>query len=182
MSAAAPEGGPVTVIVTWRIRHGREGEFEAWRQEISAAALGFPGHLGIDVIRPAEGEYVVIFRFDSYQHLRLWQDSQVRRELLEKAEPLRESEPSYRVKSGLEYWFVPPAGPKAPPDWKMAAVTALGVWPVSMLVPWTLNPLITPLAPPLQALVVAVCIVILLTWVVMPVLVRLLGRWLYPGP
>jgi antibiotic biosynthesis monooxygenase (ABM) superfamily enzyme len=46
------ESGPLTVIVTWRIRQGCEPEFEAWRREISAAALSFPGHMGIDVIPP----------------------------------------------------------------------------------------------------------------------------------
>jgi alpha/beta hydrolase family protein len=48
----------------------------------------------------------------------------------------------------------------------------------SMLVPWLLNPLIgnQPLA--LQALFIAMGIVILLTWVVMPVLVRILRPWL----
>jgi antibiotic biosynthesis monooxygenase (ABM) superfamily enzyme len=50
-----------------RVRQGSEREFEAWRHEIAAAALGFPGHMGINVITPggSEREYVVIFRFDS---------------------------------------------------------------------------------------------------------------------
>jgi hypothetical protein len=60
----------------------------------------------------------------------------------------------------------------------MAIVTVLGVWPVSMLVPWLLNPFIGNLYLPLQALIIAVGIVILLTWVVMPVLVRILRPWL----
>jgi antibiotic biosynthesis monooxygenase (ABM) superfamily enzyme len=60
----------------------------------------------------------------------------------------------------------------------MALVTAVGVWPASMLVPWLLNPLIDGLPSVLQALLVAVGIVILLTWVIMPVLVRILKRWL----
>ena len=175
------ETGPLTVVVTWRVRQGGEPEFEAWRREISAAALKFPGHMGIDVILPGTtpGEYVVVFRFDTYQHLRAWQESDIRRELLKKAEPFRESEPSYHLESGLEYWFAPPGIPASPPRWKMAIVTVLGVWPVSMLVSWLLKPLIADLSPLLQALVVAVGIVILLTWGVMPVLVRILGPWLH---
>jgi hypothetical protein len=180
MADPVKESGPLTVVVTWRIRKGCEPEFEAWRREISAAALRFPGHMGIDVILPGatQSEYVVIFRFDTYRHLRAWQESEIRRELLKKAEPFRESEPSYHLESGLEYWFSPPGTPASPPLWKMAIVTVLGVWPVSMLVPWLLNPLINrePLA--LQALFIAVGIVILLTWVVMPVLVRVLRPWL----
>ena len=172
--------GPLTVVVTWRVRQGYEQEFETWRREISAAALRFPGHMGIDVILPGttRGEYVVIFRFDTYQHLRAWQESDIRSELLKKAEPFREREPSYGLESGLEYWFAPSGITPSPPRWKMAIVTVLGVWPVSMLVPWLLNPLIGNLSLTLQALIIAVGIVIVLTWVVMPLLVKILRRWL----
>lgn len=179
MENSINETGPLTVVVTWRVRKGREKEFEAWRHEIADAALKFPGHMGVNVILPsgAEREYVVIFRFDTYENLRAWQESNIRRQLLKKAEPFRESEPSYRLESGLEYWFAPP-GPASPPRWKMALVTVLGVWPASMLMPWLLNPLIIGLPLFLQALLVAGGIVILLTWMIMPVLVRILKRWL----
>lgn len=180
MDGPTPESGPLTVVVTWRIRHGCEREFEAWRREIAAAALKFPGHMGIDVIIPSGGgtEYVVIFRFDTYAHLRAWQESDIRRELLKKAEPFRERAPAYRLESGLEYWFAQSDAPKSPPRWKMAIVTVLGVWPVSLVVSWALNPFIGNSPPSLQALFMAVGIVILLTWAVMPVLVRILRPWL----
>jgi antibiotic biosynthesis monooxygenase (ABM) superfamily enzyme len=67
-----------------------------------------------------------------------------------------------------------------PPRWKMAIVTVVGVWPVSLLVPWLLNPLVSGLPAPLQVLSMAVGIVILLTWAVMPLLVRMLSPWLQP--
>lgn len=57
-------------------------------------------------------------------------------------------------------------------------MSKLGVWPVSMLVPWLLNPFIGRLSLALQALFIAAGIVILLTWVGMPVLVRILRPWL----
>lgn len=184
MADPVTESGPLTVVVTWRVCQGREPEFEAWRREISAAALRFPGHMGIDVILPGatSGEYVVIFRFDTYDHLRAWQESDIRRELLKKAEPFREREPSYRLESGLEYWFAPSGVPVSPPRWKMALVTVLGVWPVSMLVSWLLTPLIGRLPLALRALLMAMGIVMLLTWVVMPVLVRILKPWLGQNP
>ena len=180
MEKIANDIGPLTVVVTWRIRKGREKEFEAWRHEIASAAHQFPGHMGVNVILPGstEREYVVIFRFDTYDHLRAWQDSDIRRELLKKAEPFRETPPSYRLESGLEYWFTPTGVPTSPPRWKMALVTAVGVWPASMLVPWLLTPLMRGLPSALQALLVAVGIVILLTWVIMPLLVKALKRWL----
>jgi len=180
MSGAESDSGPVTVVVTWRVRSGREAEFETWRREIAAAALKFPGHMGINVIRPwaASGEYVVIFRFDTYEHLHAWQDSSIRRGLLRQTKSFRDSEPSYRLESGLEFWFAPPDAPVSPPRWKMALVTVVGVWPASLLVPWLLNPLTGNLPASLAALLVAVGIVILLTWAIMPLLVRILRPWL----
>ena len=184
MGNPVADSGPLTVVVTWHVRQGAEGEFEAWRQEVSAAALKFPGHMGINVIRPgdAAGEYVVIFRFDTFDHLRTWQESDVRRRLLKKADSFRVGEPSYHFQSGLEYWFTPSRQQHSPPNWKMALVTVLGVWPVSILVPWLINPFIANQPPWMQALWVAAGIVILLTWVVMPILVRFLRPWLEQTP
>lgn len=82
------------------------------------------------------------------------------------------------MESGLEYWFSPPDIPASPPRWKMAIVTVLGVWPVSMLAPWLLNPLIDGQPLALRALLISMGIVTLLTWVVMPALVRILKPWL----
>jgi antibiotic biosynthesis monooxygenase (ABM) superfamily enzyme len=169
------------VVVTWRVREGCEPEFEAWRREISAAALTFPGHLGLVVNPPGAhlGEYVVVFRFDTYQHLRDWMESDIRRELLKKAATFRASEPSYHIETGLEYWFASPGIPAPPPRWKMALVTVLAVWPVSMLVSLLLHPIAGGQPLVLQALYMALGIVSLLTWMVMPVLVRILKPWLH---
>lgn len=179
----ATASSPLTVIVTWRVKKGCERDFESWRREIAAAALKYPGHMGVDVILPhgATAEYVVVFRFDTYDHLRAWQESNTRRDLLKKAEPFREGPPSYRLENGLEFWFRHPDLPARPPVWKMAAVTALGVWPVSMLVPLLLGSLIRGLPAYLQSLLVAIGIVIILTWVVMPVLTKILAFWLTPS-
>jgi antibiotic biosynthesis monooxygenase (ABM) superfamily enzyme len=45
--------GPVTVSVARRVRPGREAQYEAWVRGITAAAARFPGHLGINVLRPS---------------------------------------------------------------------------------------------------------------------------------
>jgi antibiotic biosynthesis monooxygenase (ABM) superfamily enzyme len=119
-----------------------------------------------------ESEYVIVFRFDTDEHLKTWMNSDVRRDFLAKAEQFREEQPTYHVERGLEYWFETD-GSQAPPRWKMAIITVLGVWPVSILVSNALAPLIGGLPPVLQALAVSVGIVCLLTWIVMPLLVKL---------
>jgi len=174
MKVTQIENGQVTVVVTWHVRPGHEQEFDAWFREVSVAALKFPGHLGLNVVHhdARESEYVIVFRFDTDEHLKAWMNSDVRREYLKKAEQFREEQPKYHVERGLEYWFETDDA-KAPARWKMAIVTVLGVWPVSILVSSALAPLIGGLPPLLQALVVSVGIVSLLTWVVMPLLVKL---------
>jgi len=174
MKVTRIESGQVTVVVTWHVRQGHEQEFDAWYRAVSAAALTFPGHLGLNVVHPNDNgsEYVIVFRFDTDEHLKTWMNSDVRRDFLAKAEQFREEQPTYHVERGLEYWFETD-GSQAPARWKMALVTVLGVWPVSILVSKALAPLVGGLPPILQALVVSIGIVCLLTWVVMPLLVKL---------
>ena len=92
--------------------------------------------------------------------------------------PLTEGEPVYRELTGLEAWFRSPQNP--PPRWKMALLTWVAVWPVSMAVPAALNPLLGQRVPNiLFAGAVAGGIVLILTWVAMPFLVKLTNGWLY---
>jgi uncharacterized protein len=68
-----------------------------------------------------------------------------------------------------------------PPRWKMALLTWIAVWPVSMLVPAILMPLLGPNFPQvLTAGLIAAGIVVILTWVAMPLLVKVAHRWLHP--
>jgi uncharacterized protein len=162
--------------------------FEALLHDFIATSLHTEGQLGVHVLRPEEGavslEYGIVRRFinsesrDRFYASRLFQQWE-----LTVAE-LTEGGPRRQQLSGLETWFTLP-GQQAlipPPRWKMALVTVLGVWPVSMLVPWLLNPLIGNLSLTLQALCVAFGIVICLTWAVMPILVTVLSPWLQDRP
>ena len=71
---------PATVqslTVTRRVKPGHEVFYEQFLAGIIAAATRFPGHLGVEVFRPAsvEGEYRTVYRFDTGEHLRAWLDS-----------------------------------------------------------------------------------------------------------
>ncbi|MGG3194920.1 antibiotic biosynthesis monooxygenase [Priestia aryabhattai] len=172
--------GTVTTIVTWEIQEGKEKEFEAWRHEIEAAATKFPGHLGVNLIVPNNKsmEYTVIFRFDTYEHLRAWQESDIRRDLLKRAESFQTTDPTYKTENSLAYWFVNPKLPVPPPKWKMSIITVLGVWPLSKLVPIVIGPLIKNMNPIMSAFFVSVCVVSLLSWVVMPIFGKIFHPWL----
>jgi antibiotic biosynthesis monooxygenase (ABM) superfamily enzyme len=171
---------PLTVVATWKVKKGKETAFEELQQAFTRESAKFPGYMGVSVMRnpTPSGEYVVIYKFDSKEHLDAWQGSDVRQELLHKAESLRAENVRYQTGYGLEFWFTSPTSSAHPPRWKMAIITVLGVWPVSMLVSSVLKPLLVSVPLLLQALLIAVGIVILLTWVVMPVLVIIFRSWL----
>jgi uncharacterized protein len=93
-----------------------------------------------------------------------------------------EGEARYRQLNGLEAWFRDPHG-SMPPTWKMALLTWVAVWPVSMAVPAVLTPFIGAiLHPAIVAGVIAAGIVVVLTWIAMPILVRVAKPWLAPHP
>jgi antibiotic biosynthesis monooxygenase (ABM) superfamily enzyme len=97
----------------------------------------------------------------------------------ERIKPLVVGEAVYRELTGLEAWFRSPQN--QPPRWKMVLLTWIGVWPISMAVPAALNPLIGRSLPPvLFAGAVAGGIVLVLTWVGMPLLIKLTNGWLHP--
>jgi uncharacterized protein len=178
--------GPVTTTVTRRIKPGHEAAYEAFLAGISGAARAFPGYLGVEVFRPTPGgqggEYRIVYRFDSLAHLQTWVDSPEHAAWLERAEPHVAGPMRTQVLTGLESWFTLPSQPGTPPPppYKMALVTWVTIFPLITLVVVASAPLLGSL-PLVGRLAVTTGITVpLMTWVVMPRVTRLLGRWLYP--
>src|SRR4051812_10287424 len=98
------QDGPITVVVRHRVKPGRQPEFEDWLRGITGAALQFEGHSGFNVIQPSEPrqlEYLVFFRFDTFSNLQKWEESQIRREWLDRVEPLTVHPPAWERHTGL---------------------------------------------------------------------------------
>ncbi len=108
---------PVTVTVARTVAPGRDEDFAAWSDGLTAAASGFPGCLGTGLLRPTRvGEpWHVVFRFDSGEHLRRWEPSPERAAILAAGEELvrHTATPPHRHTatervSGHETWFALP--------------------------------------------------------------------------
>src|SRR5688572_26167297 len=87
------DNGPVTVIVTRKAKKEKINEFEEWMDGIIHEAMRFEGHMGVNIIRPTDPsnpEYVVIFRFNSYENLAKWEKSEIRKEWLDKSKEVAE--------------------------------------------------------------------------------------------
>lgn len=181
----AEEDGPVTVSVARRIRAGKEAAYEQWVHQVIATASTFPGHMGVDVLKPSpgtRGEYVIVNRFDNYSNQRNWEESPERAKFLEELEPIALGDTRISKVSGLEFWFSLPEVPvsAAPNRHKMALVLSVVVFALVLGVNVAFDEWLQliPLVP--RIAVVAVAQVVLLTYVVMPRVTAVLKDWLYP--
>lgn len=181
--------GPVTVVITRRVRSGCRAEFERVMAALRGAASAFPGHRGGFLIPPEsgndEGPWRMLFAFDSPAQLQRWTDSRERRELLEQLAALTHADSAMRVMSGLETWFALPGHrtQQPPPRWKMALVGWLGNATLVWLAAHTVAPKLQAALPPTASLVLLSGLVVAaMTWFAMPLLARAFAAWLYPEP
>ena len=177
---------PVTVVITRRVKPRCKAAFEKFISGITAAAMTFEGHLGTNVFRPSsptDNEYRIIFKFDRASNLKIWQESECRRQWLARAESLRLEPARIRVITGLETWFTlsSPKPVTPPPRYKMATVTLITLFPLIQLAQLTIAPLLesTPLPLLLRSLTITAILVWLMTYVAMPRMTKLFSRWLY---
>ncbi len=177
---------PVTVAVTRIVKPGCEEEFERALHDFVQASLHLSGQLGVHILRPAPGsgsrEYGILRRFESAEARDEFYRLPLFDEWKQKVAGLVEGEPRYERLSGLETWFTLP-GQRAivpPPRWKMALVTLLAVYPLSLVLGITVGNWISGWPRLLNALIFNALIVSGLTWVLMPQLTRLFKPLLYP--
>ena len=175
--------GPVTLVISRRVKPGAEAAYEAWARDLQQASRGFPGYLGVGVLRPAPGqrEYTFVSRFESPEAARAW-DAEVRRVWLPRAPAdAFDADADVRHEEGVEFWFTAPDAPGVaqPVRWKMALVLTFVVAGLIVLIsPASRAMAAWPL--PARALVIAAIQVLLMTYVVMPRVTRWLGRWVLP--
>lgn len=179
---------PVTVVVTRKVKPGLERQFETALHDFVARSLTLPGQLGVQIMRPAPGsegrEYSIVRRFRDRSALEQFRFSPEYLAWNESVTDLTEGHGNAKELTGLETWFTLPGTTRVHhiPRWKMALVTLIGVYPISGLLGKYAAPRLVELSFWTKNLVISAAIVALLTWVVMPLLTRLLRSWLYPAP
>ena len=119
----------------------------------------------------------------SEAHLAAWQASPERAQWLEQVLALAHTvgaQQLHRV-TGLDYWFATPHSTTrpAPPRWKVATVTWLGIFPTVLLLFLTVAPLMEGWYLVPRVMVITVLVVLIMTWGVAPRLTRWLHPWLH---
>ncbi|MGF7036796.1 antibiotic biosynthesis monooxygenase [Mucilaginibacter sp. OV119] len=170
----------VHVAITRKVLPGKEEEFKEALHRFMGESFKHDGVHGASIITGPEGdddrEIGILRTFKNKKERDAFYQSEHFRKWEEYASTVTE-QPVYRELNGLEAWF---RSPGAPPRWKMALVTLCGVFPTSIFLNLVAGPLIKTLPLVFRLLIIAVLMVAMLTWLVMPVLTRSLKKWLKP--
>jgi len=180
----------VTVVITRRVKQGREADYEAWLARFQAEARGLPGYLGVTTQRPAPGgprEYISVIRFATLADLRAFETSDLRARHLAQVGELVEADAMWQHMTGLEFWFTPPSGTVVPqPSRPRMALLMIGVvFGLVLSIGALVNagtarlPVQVPYA--LRLLLTITIEVLLMTYWLMPRLTKRLARWIYPS-
>jgi antibiotic biosynthesis monooxygenase (ABM) superfamily enzyme len=172
---------PIHVAITRRIKPGRGAEFQQALNEFFKTSFAHTGVQGAAMLTPPPGsdsnEYGIIRTFENENERKSFYESRQFLEWKEKVAPLTEGEATYRELHGLEAFFRSQTQP-VPPRWKMAVATYCGVVPVTLFTTLTVGRLLQGENLLVGNLIANACVVFLLTWVVMPLVTRILKRWL----
>lgn len=176
-----------TVVITHRVRDGKNLDYDRWLDEIGPLCRSSKGNLDWHLIRPIPGltsTYTVVIRFDTRANLQSWMESPTRSRLIEKVKPLLVSGDDFFISSGLDFWFIPEgAKAKVPARWRQYLVTWSAIYPLVLGVPLIVLPVLRLLGIPnnnlITTLVVTGTVVFLMIYVVMPRYTKLVKRWLF---
>ncbi|KIS43448.1 antibiotic biosynthesis monooxygenase [Kosakonia radicincitans] len=173
---------PVTLVITHSLLPEQAEMYEQWLGKIMPIAAEFPGHLGANVIRPAQGQNLwnIIIRFDTLEHLYAWTQSETRNALVKEIAPLLAEGDKTEVHTEAAFWFTPPAAhTRGPKQWKQFLLTLLVIFPSTNLVPWLTGLLLPGLKGTLLLhFINDACVVALVVWLWMPIVTRLFAGWL----
>ena len=176
---------PVTVVVTRRVKPGREKDYESWLEALIEKAGELPGYLGTNVHRPpptGPREYTSVFRFDSVDSLRGFEESDLRRRALSEVGDYVEADATWRKLTGLELWFTPPPGTVVPQPsrFRMALVMIAVVYGLVFSIGKAVALVLEAAPMPLRLAVTITIEVFFMTYFLMPRLTRWLAPWIYP--
>jgi antibiotic biosynthesis monooxygenase (ABM) superfamily enzyme len=173
---------PIHIAITRRVRPGCEAEFQQALREFFQTSFAHGGVWGANMLTPPPGsdsrEFGILRTFADEKEREAFYESPLFQAWEKRARTLTEGEPEYRQMHGLEAWFRSSQNP--PPRWKMAVATLLGVYPTSLFLSPTIGEVVHSWPLAARSLVIAASMVALLTWVVMPLVTRLLHGWLHP--
>ena len=170
---------PVTLLVTRHIQPERYGDFPAWMRQGEILAAGFPGFLGSGAAaaggrRPVpdraalrrRGQPGSLGTFAAAPHVAGARRGAGARQRVRRAR-------------GMDGWFG--QGPSAPPRWKQAVSIWLAYFPLLLMFSALLGERLAALPTFWRALLTSVALTPVMVYACIPLVTRLLRRWLRPA-
>lgn len=171
---------PIHLAITRRVRSGCEAEFERTIRDFFQASFVHSGVLGVHLLSPLPGtgsrEYGILRTFASECDRAAFYQSPAFQAWERKVGSMTDGHPRYRELHGLEAWFGSDSAP--PPRWKMALLTFVGVYAITLLLSVVIGPWLRDWPLPVANAAFNLAVVPLLTWVIMPGLTRVARPWL----
>lgn len=186
-----------TEVITTHVPPDLRPRYAQLREEMDATAAQAPGFVSVDTFPPSgvEDTWVTAITFDSQASLDAWNSSKPRTELVAKLHELVPDEVR-TVPTGFGQWFsVNAVAMVQTPAWKQAMTVLAVLAPMVAILNitigdavgqgWTIEgtPIYKGLGLPFPIVVFIGNAIgtALLTWVLMPIVTRLLAWWLDPG-
>ena len=173
----------VHLAITHHVKPIYEDEFRERLRWFAQHSMDQPGIRGIHLLSPCgnEGvrEFGILRSFDSQADADRFYQSKLFLDWQQEISEFIEQPPTRRALTGLEAFFRSHTD-AAPPRWKMAVVTFLGVLPTVLFWSSLLPPMLGETHWFLAASLINGAVVATLTWLAMPLLTRVFHRWLHP--
>lgn len=183
-----------SLVIEHTVPAGEGLAFRWWHSRVTRAAKNFEGHIRSDLCAPVKSRqpdqpltWYSIVHFESPELLDKWINSRDRLALIKSGRKTFASYQFISFSTGLEGWFSRRTGTEqsgfGPPAWKQNAAVILALYPtvviqtllfsaLGLMQSWTL---------PNSMIINNIITSSILTWVVMPLVTRLLGFWLQPN-
>jgi antibiotic biosynthesis monooxygenase (ABM) superfamily enzyme len=176
----------ITSVICRDIKSGHEKDYDNWARRYLTFERKAPGYLGTTIIIPGGSKSslrYIIRRFKDKATMEAWDNSEESQKLLQEADNY--STRHYETSTGFETWFTVPGlktlSQSPPPKWKMAIVIFSAAYLISSLSHFILNPFLNQWPLLANSVIFTGILVVSLTYFAMPLLNRILRRWLYIG-
>ena len=193
---AADGAPPASEVVMATVAPGDEKAYEDLRATLDAKAGEFPGFVGVEVFAPPPGDsnWTAVLSFESSATLQRWRASPERAELLRRISSVADDQ-DWVLPSGFRHWSSGNASDTRAPAWKQAMTALAVLYALVSVLNITLGNFIgnglsvegnkvvsgLGLSLPVVVFVGNAASTVLLTWVLMPIVTRLLNWWLNPA-
>lgn len=184
-----------SLVVEHTVPNDKGLAFRWWHSTLTRTARRYQGYIRTDLYSPVRTaqpgqplKWYSIIHFESPDLLKKWQKSRDREALIESGRKIFASYQFMSFATGLDGWFSRQTGTEqlgfSPPAWKQNAAVVLGLYPTVMLQSALFATLgiMQSWSLPSSMIVNNIITSSLLTWVIMPLITRLLGFWLQPAP